>query len=151
VGRDELASIIPANVNKEHILQEIKRTAKENGGVALGMKKFRQETGIKIGDWLGRHWTRWGDAIREAGLTPNQMKTAYDESLLMEKYIALTRELGKLPVRPDMQLKLRCDPDFPDPLTFGLKRELVKSVVRDRIYRTESRHARLPCSICWIA
>jgi hypothetical protein len=117
-----------SNVNKKHILQEIKRTAKENGGAALGMKKFKQETGIKIGDWLGRHWTRWGDAIREAGFTPNQMKTAYDESLLMEKYIALTRELGKLPVRPDMQLKRRRDPDFPDPLTFGLKRELVKRV-----------------------
>ena len=94
----------------------------------LGIRKFEQETGIKVGDWLGRYWPRWGDAIREAGLTPNQLKTAYDESWLMEKYIALTRELGKLPVKAEMKLKRRKEPDFPDPLTFGTKSELVKRV-----------------------
>jgi len=115
-------------MTKEHILQEIKRTAQANGGVPLGMKKFEQETGIRVNDWLGWHWARWGDAIREAGLTPNQMKTAYDESLLMGKYIALTRELGRLPVKADMKLKRRSAADFPDPLTFGSKLELVKRV-----------------------
>ncbi len=115
-------------MKKEHILQEIKRTAEANGGVALGMKTFEQETGIKVEDWLGWHWARWGDAIREAGLTPNQMTTAFGESFLVEKYIALTRELGKLPVKADMKLKRRSDRGFPDALTFGSKPELVKRV-----------------------
>ena len=115
-------------MKREHILQEIKRTAKANGGAPLGMSKFADEIGIRESDWLGTHWARWGDAVREAGLTPNQMKTSYDESLLMEKYIALMRELGKLPVRTEMKLKRRSDPNFPDPLTFGSKLELVKRV-----------------------
>jgi hypothetical protein len=115
-------------MKKEHILQEIKRTAEANGGAPLGMQTFEKETGIKVDDWLGRHWARWGDAVREAGLTPNKLQTAFEESALMEKYIALTRELGKLPVKADMQLKRRGDTDFPHPLTFGSKPELVKRV-----------------------
>src|SRR6267378_76138 len=115
-------------MKKEHILQEIKRTAEANAGVPLGSRKFAKETGIRDSDWLGKHWARWNDGIREAGYAPNQMKTAYDESLLMEKYIALTRELGKLAVRADMKLKRQSDADFPDPLTFGSKPELVKRV-----------------------
>lgn len=115
-------------MKKEHILQEIKRTAEANGGAPLGWRKFAKETGIREADWLGKHWARWSDGIREAGLTPNQMKTAYSESLLMEKYIALAREIGKLPVKADMKLKGRSDTDFPDPITFGSKPELVKRV-----------------------
>lgn len=106
----------------------MKRTAEANGGVALGWRKFAKETGIREADWLGKHWARWSDGIREAGLIPNYMKTAYAESSLMEKYITLARELGKLPVKADMQLKRRSDADFPDPITFGSKPELVKRV-----------------------
>jgi hypothetical protein len=115
-------------MNKEHILQEIKRTAEANGGTPLGTKKFEEETGIKIDDWFGKHWAKWGDAVREAGLSPNRLQTAFEESMLMEKYIALTRELGKLPVKADMQLMHRADADFPYYLTFSSKPELVKRV-----------------------
>lgn len=120
--------IIRPLMKKEHILQEIKRTAEANGGTPLGMGTFEKETGIKTEDWLGKHWARWGDAVREAGLTPNKLQTAFEESMLMEKFIALTRELGKLPVKADMQLKRRGDADFPHYLTFGSKPELVKRV-----------------------
>jgi hypothetical protein len=34
-------------MNKHHILAEIKRTAAANNGVALGVSRFSQETGIK--------------------------------------------------------------------------------------------------------
>jgi hypothetical protein len=115
-------------MNKEHILQEIKRSAEANGGTSLDTKKFEEETGIKIDDWLGKHWARWEDAVREAGLTPNRLQTTFEESMLMEKYIALTRELGKLPVKADMQLMHRADADFPYYLTFSSKPELVKRV-----------------------
>jgi hypothetical protein len=115
-------------MKKEHILQEIKRTAEINGGVPLGMKTFEQETGIRIDDWLGKHWARWGDAIREAGLTPNRLQSSFDEQLLMEKYVALARELGKLPVKADIQIKRGSDTSFPHYLTFGPKPQLVKRV-----------------------
>jgi hypothetical protein len=53
-------------MNKQHILDEISRTAKDNDGVPLGAARFEAETGIKVSDWRGRFWARWGDAVREA-------------------------------------------------------------------------------------
>jgi hypothetical protein len=71
-------------VKKEYIVQEIKRTAKENGGIAPGIAKFENETGIKVQDCVGKYWARGSDALREAGFLPNQMQVAYDESFLFQ-------------------------------------------------------------------
>lgn len=119
-------------MTKEHILEEIKRTAKANGGVPLGQQKFFAETEIKSSDWKGKFWVRWGDAVREAGFTPNQMIKAYPDSWLFEKFIALTRELGRLPVFGDLQMKARRDKDFLSPNVFGRfgsKRALLSKIV----------------------
>jgi hypothetical protein len=119
-------------MKKEHILQEIKRTAEANAGVPLGWRKFAQETGIRDRDWLGKHWARWGEAVREAGYTPNQMTEAYGEAELFEKFILLARELKKLPTDKDLRLKAHHSPDFPDAGTFGKfarKAELVNRVM----------------------
>ena len=63
-------------VSKEKIIEEIKRTAKENGGKPLGMARFEKETGIKIYDWK-RYWARFGEAQKEAGFLPNQLQGPY--------------------------------------------------------------------------
>jgi hypothetical protein len=115
-------------VNRQHILDEIRRTATENGGVPLGRSKFRAETGIKESDWSGKIWIRWNDAVREAGFEPNQRQVAYDERALIEKFISLMRELGHFPVRNEMRLKTRNDPDFPNEKTFGSRGELIARV-----------------------
>src|SRR5271170_1010666 len=90
---------------KSHILQEIKRTAKENGGAPLGSGLFETQTGIRIADWFGVHWARWGDALREAGFKPNQMNAAFDKEHLLKMYAEFAMELGRLPVRGDLKLK----------------------------------------------
>ncbi|MCI0427953.1 MAG: GIY-YIG nuclease family protein [Nitrospiraceae bacterium] len=116
-------------MKKDYILQEIQRTAKENGGVPLGQQRFSRETGIKQSDWLGKFWARWGDALREAGFAPNQLQGAFDETLLLEKYVALVRELGHIPASGDLRLKARRDPEFPSHNTygrFGSKSDLVR-------------------------
>ena len=54
-------------VTKLHILQEIKRTTKANGGTPLRKLQFESKTGIQRYMWFGVYWARWSDAIREAG------------------------------------------------------------------------------------
>jgi hypothetical protein len=118
---------------KDHILREIRSTARDNGGVPLGQMRFYKETGIKQADWIGRYWTRWSDAIREAGHEPNKMQGAADEAALLEKYIALTRQLGRFPVSAELRLQRRLDPAFPSHNVwsdrFGPKPDLLQRVV----------------------
>lgn len=104
---------------KQHILNEIRRTAEANGGVPLGRAKFFQETGIKHTDWLGKLWSRWGDALLEVGFQPNQFQMAHDDNLLIEKFIELIRELGRFPVSAEVKIKARSDGDFPSHTSFA--------------------------------
>ncbi|MBI1749672.1 MAG: GIY-YIG nuclease family protein [Acidobacteria bacterium] len=118
-------------MTKDHILREIRRTAEANGGVPLGWRKFFSETGIKERDWLGKHWARWSEAIREAGYAPNQLTAAYSETALLEKFIELARELGQIPVKGDLLVRARRDTEFPNPKTFekfGSKAALIDRV-----------------------
>ena len=105
-------------MNKQHILDEIRRTAKANSGEPYGSQRFQTETGIKKSDWYGKFWVRWGDALREAGLTPNRMAEAYDEDVLIAKLISLIREIGQFPVEGDLRMKGRNDPEFPSHTSF---------------------------------
>jgi hypothetical protein len=50
-------------IDKAHILDEIRRTAKANGGAPLGRARFEDETGIRAADWYGKHWRSWGEAV----------------------------------------------------------------------------------------
>ena len=120
-------------MDKALILREIKRTAEVNGGVALGFRKFESETGIKKSDWLGIIWPRWNDAVREAGLTPNQRNPSTPIPELLEKYAKFAQKLGRLPVFGDHLFEERRDPDLPDRKTFssrlGKKAELVRKLL----------------------
>lgn len=118
-------------MNKQRILEEIRRTAKTNGGTPLGRERFERETGIKESDWSGKHWVRWGDALKEAGFEPNKMVSAHEEEFLLEQFISLVRELGRLPVNLELKMKRRSDSTFPSDKTFsrfGNKQQLIKKV-----------------------
>jgi len=119
-------------MNKEDILAEIRRTAKANGGVALGFRRFEAETGIKYYDWFGQFWSRWGDAVREAGLEANRMSEAYDDAFLLEKLILLTRSLGRVPTQGDIVLAGKNDSTLPSEKVFrrlGSKRKRASCLV----------------------
>jgi hypothetical protein len=117
-------------MNKTHILQEIKRTAEANDGKPLGQGRFENETGIKKTDWYGKFWARWNDALREAGLSANQLQAAYGKNELLDKYAQYVLELGRLHSSGDLRLKTRSDLEFPSHSSFdnhfGTKLELVK-------------------------
>jgi Meiotically up-regulated gene 113 len=101
-------------MNKQHILDEIRRTAKANNGAPLGKRMFLTETGIKESDWLGRYWARWGDAVREAGLVPNTRRPKTDEDVLLKQLGGLIRELGRYPTVGEMRLRKRQNDAFPN-------------------------------------
>jgi hypothetical protein len=105
-------------MDKDHIIREIRRTASANGGAALGRGRFENETGIRRHDWYGKYWTCWGDAVREAGLEPNQMSEAYDDETLLKWLASLTRRLCRVPTEGDLRLERRNDADFPSHSTF---------------------------------
>lgn len=100
-------------MDKDYILKEIDRTAKENNGMPLGRQRFAKETGIKVQDWQGKYWARWSDAVIEAGYTPNKMQLAYDENWLIEQIVSFIREKGKFPTIAEFDLKSYSTPDFP--------------------------------------
>jgi hypothetical protein len=105
-------------MSKEQILSEIRRTAKTNGGIALGWRRFEEETGIRYYDWYGQFWTRWGDAVCEAGFKPNRMSEAYEDEVLLKKLLLLTRRLGRVPTQGDLLLATKNDSAFPSEKAF---------------------------------
>ena len=104
-------------MDKEQILEEVRRTAKENGGRSLGTRRFFNETGIRETDWL-KFWARWSEAVVEAGFEPNQKTEAYNESDLFDKLTVLIRDLRRFPAARDLKLRARKPDGFPTPETF---------------------------------
>ena len=121
-------------MDKEAIIKEIQRTAKENGGTPLGSQRFANETGIKKSDWYGKYWSTWGDAVKEAGYEPNVFVTASDIELLIRKLIELIREIGRFPTHGELRLKTFKAKTFPAHSTFDArmgkkKHEKAKKIV----------------------
>lgn len=106
-------------MNKHHILSEIRRTAEANGGIPLGRQKFFEATGIKETDWSGKYWVRWGDAVKEAGYTPQEMQLAFSDEYVLGKYADAFREYERPPTVAELKIKARNAPDFPSHNTFG--------------------------------
>jgi hypothetical protein len=119
--------------SKELILQEIRRTAEENGGKALGSKSFKNETGIRYQDWFGKYWKSWGDAVTEAGFLRNTLQTRMSDEHILTSFSQLTRELGRVPVTGDIRLKKRSDPSFPNEKVFNRFRS--KNTLLNRVRR----------------
>lgn len=120
-----------SDLTKQDILNEIKRTAKENGGTPIGRERFIKETGISEYQ-LNKFWPRWSEAQIEAGFEPNTLNAAHDLDFLKESMVSLIRELGRFPTSPDLRLKRHQDQNFPDQKTFdrlGKKREKVRKVM----------------------
>jgi hypothetical protein len=89
---------------KQEVLDEIQRTANENGGKPPGIRTFEQETGIKPHEW-GKFWARLSEAVKEAGLAPNQLQAAYSDDFLIQKFIVLAQKLRGFPTSREINVK----------------------------------------------
>jgi hypothetical protein len=130
-------------MNKDEILSAIRRITKENGGKPPGRVQFKRITGISEGTWSGRYWTRWGDALIEAGFIPNELSSSIPNDLLLEKFAALVSELKRIPTNPELRMRRRADPSFPSHNTFsrfGSKKHLLGALLTFCSESDEFRH-----------
>jgi hypothetical protein len=104
-------------MERDEILDAMRRTAEENGGKPLGTDRFERATGIGASDWI-RYWSRFGDIQKDAGLEPNKLNAAYGDAYLFEKMIGLIRELKKYPTQSEQQTKFYRESTFPARATF---------------------------------
>lgn len=119
-------------MNRQQIVAEINRIALENDGRPPGRQAFERATGIKMSEWYPHVWLRWGEALAEAGHSPNELQTKASDGVLIEKYIGLIRELGKIPVAGEIKRKAKNDASFPNHgafhLRFGAKQKQLTAV-----------------------
>jgi hypothetical protein len=120
------------NTAKRHILEEIKRLAEARGGKPPGIGAFKGETGIKKSDWYPDLWLRWGDALQEAGFTPNSFEEALTDEHLVEQYARSAQRLSHLPIDGELVREKKANASFPSDKTFrrafGGKGKLLKAV-----------------------
>jgi len=100
-------------IDRTHIIREVKRIADANGGKPPGVQVFERETGIKQSDWYPDTWLRWSDALEEAGYPPNKLQGRIGDEVLIEKYMALVRELRRFPVIGEIRRKAKTISYFP--------------------------------------
>jgi hypothetical protein len=104
---------------REKILAEIRRLAATNGGKAPGRQAFEAQTGIRYHEWYGVHWARWGDAVAEAGLSPNVMQKRLDKDAMLQEIALATRHIGKVPTHGELRIYGRGKPGFPSHSTIS--------------------------------
>lgn len=118
-------------MDRSEILEAIKHLARENGGKPPGSAVVQSQTGMRKADWYPHLWLRWGDALIEAGYSPNQLQVAKSDEMLIQSHITLTKELHHLPVEGELRRKAREDRAFPSHTVFsrfGGKEKLLDAV-----------------------
>ena len=100
------------------IIAEIRRLAEDNAGRPLGRRAFEQATGIREGEWLGVIWARWGDALRDAGFSANQMQGRANREELLSKLVEACEYFRRMPTVAEYELLRTQNPSFPAYKTF---------------------------------
>jgi hypothetical protein len=114
---DWLQSYAEGSAVRDKILNEIRRLAEANGGQPPGRRLFESDTGIPESAWFGVYWPRWGDAVVEAGFTPNAKNKKHDEQFVFTKLAQACRYYGKVPATMELRMYKKIDPKFPNEKT----------------------------------
>jgi hypothetical protein len=102
---------------RERIINEIRRLAKANGDQPPGRRLFESETGIPESAWFGVYWPRWGDAVAEAGFTPNTKNQKHEEQFVFTKLAQACRHYGRVPATMELRMYKKIDSEFPNEKT----------------------------------
>jgi hypothetical protein len=88
-------------ITKKRIIAELKKAARELGR-APSSRMFYHHSGISRSQvaWL---FQTYRDAVRAAGLQPNQMGMRVETAVLLEDWGRVAREVGRIPARDDYE------------------------------------------------
>ena len=101
-------------VTRDQFITEIRRIAEKYGGKPPGRSSFESESGFPKSNWEGIFWSKWSDALIEAGFEPNQRFSKIEDEMIFEKLIPLCRHFKRVPTVPDMRIYRRTiDSEFP--------------------------------------
>lgn len=118
---------------REIIIGEIQRLARENGE-APGQKLFVAKTGIAQHQWRGRFWSKWGDALLEAGFQPNDWQGRLDSEEVLRGVVVAVRHYGRMPTKSETQLLRQSNSLVPTDNTiqrhFGRRDDLITALAR---------------------
>ena len=125
---------------RDQILKEIRRLQGATGQVP-GRLVFERETGIAEHHWRGKYWSKWGEAVAEAGFSPNSLNPRLDSDLVLSQVVAACRHFSRLPTAAQMQMYRNVDAAMPNVKTvfghFGNRQGLVNALV-ERVAGDES-------------
>lgn len=103
---------------RDQILNEIRKLAEANGGQPPGRDAFESATGVRSATWLGVYWARWGDALKEAGYSPNTFQAKVDEEHLLRSFAEAARHYKAIPTTAEVRMFGKQRADFPSHTTF---------------------------------
>ncbi len=103
---------------RARIIGEIRRIAAENNGTPPGIKRFVTLTGIGRGEWQGKIWARWSEAVKEAGLTPNTRQGPLEKTGLFICMATAIRTLQRIPSEAELSLLRRAGHRIPTNQTY---------------------------------
>jgi hypothetical protein len=105
-------------MNRETIINEIRRVAELEPLGKLGQLRFEKISGISAGVWRGKYWTTWSEAVKEAGVLPGEKTIAYSDENLLAALAELVRLYKRFPTQAETKIEKRKRSDFPNFATF---------------------------------
>jgi hypothetical protein len=104
--------------SKESIVKTYRKLVEANGGKLIGARVFERETGVTKYAWNGGYWRNWAAFQADMGYTPNSPTRRTDDETVLRSFAGLAIELGRLPTEPDLDLRRKSDPEFPNKSVF---------------------------------
>jgi hypothetical protein len=138
----EAAGLDPAKAEKlksrdelrVRIVTRIQEITAENSGTPPGLEQFAKKSGIKRSFYIGRIWATWGEALREAGFTPNGPNRRLDDDEMLAAVAGVARLLGRIPSVSELKVYRAAGRDLPCPTAythhFGNKQGMLRGLKR---------------------
>jgi Meiotically up-regulated gene 113 len=120
-------------MNRETILDEIRRAAKLTPDGKIGLANFEKISGISQGVWRGKYWTNWSQAVVEAGCNTGNMSVAYTDDYLLKSLAELVRIYKHFPTYAEIKIQKNSTTSFPNHSVFdrlGLRPSKIKKLRR---------------------